>query len=278
MSKGQEEFDLFVSYASEDRAVVAQLVEVLSGLGIRVWFDRSHLKVGDSLRKKIDEGLSRCRFGAVVLSSSFFGKHYPERELAGLAQRELDGQKVLLPVWHRVDAATVRRYSPPLADRVAANMDDGLFSVAAKLMEVVRPDIIDEFKKNSPMVDLPRITKGSEISSVIRSSHFSMVYNDEVENEKEADLVGGFIQELRDWGDIWDDVRAPDHLRNEVHLTERIGELEEAGWSLHAKRERRRLKLHGVDDEWEIADIALVRGLPRAVCRSGAQIFVLREG
>ena len=45
--------------------------------------------------------------------------------MAGLAQREVDGQKVLLPIWHGVDAAMVRRYSPPLADRVAANRQMG---------------------------------------------------------------------------------------------------------------------------------------------------------
>ena len=136
--------------------------------------------------------------------------------------------------------------------------------------------MIEDFKKNSPVVELPRITKGSEISTVVRSSHFSMVYNDDVQNEEEAEFIGGFIQG-RDWGDIWDDLLAPDHLRNEVHLAERIAELEEAGWSLHAIRERRRLKLHGIDDEWEIADIALVRGSPHSVSRSGNQIMVLRE-
>ena len=52
-SEDLEIFDLFVSYASEDREVVTALVHVLRTLRIRVWFDQSDLKVGDSLRKKL---------------------------------------------------------------------------------------------------------------------------------------------------------------------------------------------------------------------------------
>src|SRR5690349_10267001 len=113
-------WDAFISYASEDREAVARpLAQLLGHLGLRIWYDENELKVGDSLRQRIDDGLSRSRFGVVVLSTSFFGKHYPERELNGLAQREIEGRKVILPIWHGVDAEAVRRFSPPLADRIA---------------------------------------------------------------------------------------------------------------------------------------------------------------
>jgi hypothetical protein len=70
--------------------------------------------VGDSLRERIDGGLSASRFGVVILSHSFFGKHWPTRELNGLAQREAEGRKVILPVWHGVDEKVVRGFlSPP---------------------------------------------------------------------------------------------------------------------------------------------------------------------
>ena len=97
--------DLFISYASEDRATVARpLAELLRALGVTVWFDEFELQVGDSLREKVDRGLAESRFGAVILSKAFFGKHYPMRELNGLAQREIEGQKVILPVWVGVSA------------------------------------------------------------------------------------------------------------------------------------------------------------------------------
>ena len=38
--------------------------------------------------------------------------------LSGLVTRETGGAKVILPVWHNLDAEEVRTYSPVLADRV----------------------------------------------------------------------------------------------------------------------------------------------------------------
>lgn len=132
------ERDLFISYASEDRELVAKpLAELLTALGVSVWFDQFDLKIGDGLRRKIDEGLSTCRYGAVILSPSFFGKHYTNRELDGLAQREIDGKKVILPIWVGVDEREVRQYSPPLADRIAGRWEEGLASIVLRIIEVV---------------------------------------------------------------------------------------------------------------------------------------------
>ena len=104
-----KEWHAFVCYASEDREAVARpLATLLSDLGLRVWYDEMELRVGDRLRRKIDAGLARCRFGVVILSESFFGKHYPESELDGLAQREQDHGDVLHIVHlHTVLSATL---------------------------------------------------------------------------------------------------------------------------------------------------------------------------
>jgi len=142
----ESQWDLFISYASEDRADVAEpLAKLLSDCGLKVWYDQHELRLGDSLRGKIDEGLYRCRYGVVILSPSFFLKHYPNRELDGLAQREVNGQTVILPVWHKVTAKDVCAYSPPLAGRIARRWEDGLAKVAVGILEIVRPE--DRFMK-----------------------------------------------------------------------------------------------------------------------------------
>ena len=126
-------FDVFISHASEDKAVVARpLSEALSQAGYRVWLDESELTLGDELGRKIDLGLTEARFGLVVLSPSFFAKEWPRKELDGLVARETaDGQKVILPVWHRVTFADVLAYSPILASRLAVSTSDGLPAVVA---------------------------------------------------------------------------------------------------------------------------------------------------
>ena len=51
--------------------------------------------------------------------------------------REVDGRKVILPVWHNIDAATLRRHSPMLADRLATSSSKGLEQVIIELLEAV---------------------------------------------------------------------------------------------------------------------------------------------
>ncbi|ESX87372.1 toll/interleukin-1 receptor domain-containing protein [Mesorhizobium sp. LSHC412B00] len=115
-------FDFFISHASEDKdAFVRALASDLSALGAEVFYDEATLKIGDSLRRNIDAGLRNSRFGIVVLSSAFFSKEWPARELDGLTALEVGGQTRILPIWHKVSKDEVARYSPILADKVAFN-------------------------------------------------------------------------------------------------------------------------------------------------------------
>ena len=128
-------WDVFICHASEDKeAVVEPLAEELRLHGLRVWYDRLELQIGDSLRRKIDEGLSNSRYGVVVVSPHFFTKEWPQRELDGLVQRELAGRKVILPVWHNVDRDDVARYSPTLADKLAGSTADGMKLLAQAII------------------------------------------------------------------------------------------------------------------------------------------------
>lgn len=133
------EWDVFISYASEDKEpFVRDLANELSK-HLRVWYDEFTLTVGDSLRQSIDKGLARSRYGVVVLSHNFFRKEWPQKELDGLATGERDGRKVILPIWLNIDVVEIRRYSPLLADRVAVKASEGLDQVVAKLLQVLKP-------------------------------------------------------------------------------------------------------------------------------------------
>lgn len=113
-------YDAFISHASEDKdSIVRPLASILTQMGFKIWYDEFELRVGDSLRQSIDKGLVNSRFGIVILSHEFFAKNWPQYELNGLTAREIEGQKVILPVWHNIDKKDVLAYSPPLADKVA---------------------------------------------------------------------------------------------------------------------------------------------------------------
>ena len=110
----------------------------LAALGFKIWYDEFELKVGDSLRQSIDRGLAVSNYGIVVLSEAFFAKNWPQYELNGLVAREIEGTKVILPVWYKIEKATILDYSPPLADKVAlVHPQLSVTRIAAKLAEVL---------------------------------------------------------------------------------------------------------------------------------------------
>ena len=138
--KGDEPYDVFVSHASEDKDdVVRPLALALQSAGLRVWFDEFTLHIGDSLRQKIDRGLANSRFGVVVLSHNFFAKGWTNYELDGMVTKTVTGEQVLLPIWHNVSKAEVRRYSPSLADKLARNTSTHTVEeIAAEIAELIQ--------------------------------------------------------------------------------------------------------------------------------------------
>ena len=132
------EWDVFISHASEDKDdFVRPLAERLRHEGLRVWYDDFTLTVGDSLRRSIDRGLARSRYGVVVVSPNFLKKEWPQKELDGLVAREVGGVKVILPVWHNMSADQIRAYSPILADRLAVSSAKGLDHVTDQLLQAI---------------------------------------------------------------------------------------------------------------------------------------------
>lgn len=136
---GAEEFDLFISHATEDKqGIVRDLVAALEELDVIVWYDETQLRIGDSLRRKIDAGLARSRFGLVVVSHSFFAKNWPQYELDGLVSLEMAGRQRILPVWHEITKDEVLDYSPSLADKVALSTATyTVEEIASEISEVI---------------------------------------------------------------------------------------------------------------------------------------------
>jgi hypothetical protein len=136
----QVNYDVFICHASEDKEALARpLYNALKAEGLSVWFDEVVLEIGDSLRRKIDDDLARCRFGVVILSPHFFAKEWPQRELDALFAREtVSGEKAILPIWHNLDEATVGKLSSMLAGRLAARSEQGIPAVITQILRVVR--------------------------------------------------------------------------------------------------------------------------------------------
>lgn len=285
----EDSWDFFISYASEDRQEVAEpLAEGLRQAGYRVWYDRSELKLGDSLRRKIDDGLNRSRYGIVILSPHFLAKYYTNRELDGLIQREIAGNAQIIPIWYKLSDAEVRSYSAPLADRIAARWEDGLKSVLTRIiivhLEGTRAHMLSEARMRleeekrklgremedrldeiMSSVDLPRLHNGHEVASIVVQTSELDIRNNEPADEDELALLLDFHRCLRVWQRDCklDDIG--ERIKMEFDFSTQVRRLHEAGWSLFGGT-----RTH--------------RKLPRlktavfAIVRQGSQSVSLRQG
>ena len=129
--------DVFISHASEDKdEIVRPLANALISQGLKVWYDEFTLRIGDSLRQKIDHGLANSRVGLVLLSPSFIAKGWTNYELDGIVTRTVSGDQILLPIWHNITKQQVINFSPSLADKVAR-------STATHTVEEIAKEIAD---------------------------------------------------------------------------------------------------------------------------------------
>lgn len=257
----EDQWDVFISYASEDREAVADpLARILSACGLRVWYDQTELKVGASLRRTIDAALAQSRYGVVILSKHFFSKHYPNRELDGLAQREIEGRDVILPVWYDVTDADVRQFSPPLADRVASKWDEGVETVAEKLLDVILPEAMEQLREAGKRIrTLPEIASGKGLAHVVEHAEAYKFANDDLKDEAEANLIGGFLQELEDWGDISSMIGVSERIQGEVMLDHSLREIQGAGWKVFGRRARKEILSGDKKEVWSVAEIVVAR-------------------
>ena len=131
--------DLFISHAGEDKDFVGPLAVALRNEGLDIWYDEYELQIGDSVRDEIDQGLLQSRYGLVIFSPKFFEKHWPQYELDGLVARQNTGERVILPIWHRLTMAKISQRSLSLTNIYALNsFTDSVEEIARKIAVKVK--------------------------------------------------------------------------------------------------------------------------------------------
>ncbi len=131
----------FICHDSRDKDdLVRGLAYALMNMMCPVWYDEFSLKVGDSLRAKIEDGLKSSRKCVIVLSPHFLSNEgWTKAEFDSVFTREiLEKNNVMLPIWHNVSKEAVYNYSPRLADKVGLSSSIGIEALAKKLVTAIR--------------------------------------------------------------------------------------------------------------------------------------------
>ena len=108
------EYDVFIK-----DEIVRPLANALVEKGVKVWYDEFEMRIGDSLRRKVDKGLANSRFGIVVISKDFIKKGWTNYELDGIITKAISGEQIILPIWHNITKKEVIDFSPSLGDKLA---------------------------------------------------------------------------------------------------------------------------------------------------------------
>jgi WD40 repeat protein len=99
-------FDVFLSHSSRDKRVVRDVAERLRADGLRVWFDEWEIRPGDSIQRKVEEGLQSSRVLVLCMSANAFGSEWAQLE-AGTFRFRAPLNKDLSFVPLRIDDAPI---------------------------------------------------------------------------------------------------------------------------------------------------------------------------
>ena len=83
------EYDIFVSYASEDRLFVSELVTGLKKSGLSVWYDQDILTKQEGHGSIIEDGIIHSRYAVSVISKSYLTKTWTEAEYGAIRKLEM---------------------------------------------------------------------------------------------------------------------------------------------------------------------------------------------
>lgn len=89
---------VFISHSSADKAFVRKLAEKLGAIGFQTWLDEKELLVGDSLPRKISEGVRSAPVVLVVASEAATKSTWLKFELNHATQRMIEGKSRVIPV------------------------------------------------------------------------------------------------------------------------------------------------------------------------------------
>lgn len=107
---------VFLSYTSGDTELAERIANDLQANGIETWWDKWCIAAGDSLRQKIEEGLSGCTHFLVLLTPDSINKPWVNQEMDAGLIRKLANKCKFLPVRHQLHASKL----PPILSAMHA--------------------------------------------------------------------------------------------------------------------------------------------------------------
>lgn len=148
MTKNSSHYDVFVSYAKEDSDFAKNLVKALKAKNISVWYDGGELRLGDSILRRIEDGLEHSDFFLLLLSPEYFRKPWTQFE-RGVALGRGGKGRILPVLLKHFERKELVRIAPSIADTMGIEADKySLEEVATMISDVIKSR--DEENRDKP--------------------------------------------------------------------------------------------------------------------------------
>jgi len=105
---------------------------------------------------------------------------------------------------------------------------------------------------------LPIVATGQQLLPIIQDAHIFDFYHDELRTTEEAELVGGFLEELKDDGDVISDMGFAGAAKFGIHLNEEVERLRQMGFLIFGLRRKMRIKNNKNEDLGEVSAASVV--------------------
>ncbi len=113
--------------------------------------------------------------------------------------------------------------------------------------------------KEKRSLQIRRVLESRQVLRLVGSAYAYDFDYDPLRTEHEVDLVGGFLQNLQDWADLWSELEAASRVQVEFSLTREIEELERDGFAIFAALDQRTMVTKHGETEWPVAVVRVLR-------------------
>lgn len=201
----------FLCHASEDKEIVRRIAKDLMAKGIDVFFDEWEIRSGDSIRRKIDEGLGRCTHFIAILTPQSITKEWVKTEIdAGFIQK-VAGECKFIPLRIGLPVENLTPLLRGLHSPAVEDYESGIAQLISDIHAICRKPQI-----GTPPGALTMRTGGLGISAA-------------------AEALVRLMVERSEHGDIFDPQLEPDDIREATRLpdddiVDAVDELEGQGF------------------------------------------------
>lgn len=210
----------FLSHSSKDSELAQHLAEDLQSRGVKVWYSEWEIRLGDSLRRKIDEGIGQATHFLVLLTPNSLASEWVQTELDAGMVRKIEGVCRLIPIFSNINEEQI-----PLTLRgILGTKLDPYETGLRKLVEVCLDVTIKPSLGNPPLWASEKLLSATGLS--VHAQRLAALLNGRSERGLPYETRLSAVEVLHELDIIEDEAAiAADELEEQglVHLTKLVG-------------------------------------------------------